>query len=281
MDNHVDIVDSPHCSRPPQADGSQPIKTMKTRFASSLLALAAIACSAHGATVLVNEINCKSTGATPSGDWFEIVVVGNGAAYSTVDMRGWQFRIDNNALPGQGYFKLSNDSYWSNVRAGTIITFCEDETNPTGAATSILGTDNFSTLGWGHTNVFVGDTTYIDTTWALHDPGFPLDQNATQIAIQDSSGTTVFGPAGEGHDGYLGSGVSASEIFKLEENPSPSITLASRYNDGSTDTFGRPNEWTDLGVPNAQSFTAYIPEPSSALLTLGILPLLGIRRRRD
>ena len=257
---------------------------MKTRFLPALASLAALAISAQAATVIVNEINCADPAganpSSPSGDWFEVVVVGDGTSGSTVDMRGWQFRVDQNGTTGQGYFKLSNDSYWSNVQAGTILTFCEDGSGPTGAATAILATNNFATLGWAHTNVWVGDTTYIDTGWGSNDGSFPIDQNNTQILIQDSTAATVFGPCGEGHVGYPGSGVSATEIFKLEANPSPSITLTSPYNDGSTDTFGAPNQWTSGGLPNSQSFATFVvPEPSAALL-LGLLPLFGLRRRR-
>ena len=250
---------------------------MKTRCCRFVCALAGLSAPAFASTAIVNEINCRATGSTPDGDWFEVVVVGEGTSSSTVDMRGWQFRVDNNGTIQQGYVKLSTDTYWSSVRAGTIITFCEDNTGPTGAATSILGTDNFLTEGWGHTNIWAGDTTYIDASWALNDASFPIDERNTQILIQDSSGATISGPAGEGHVGYPGSGVSATEIFKLEADPSPAITLTSAYNDGSTDTFGRPNEWSSGA--SKQSFAVFIPEPSVALLALGGMALIGIRRR--
>jgi hypothetical protein len=236
--------------------------------------------SASDASVIVNEINCKdgtTNHSTPDGDWFEVVVVGNGTWSSTVDMRGWQFKvIDTN---GNGYFKLSTNSYWSNVRAGTIITFHEDNTAGGGADTSILGTNNFNTLGWGHTNVYTHDAAFIDVGWASHDPGFALDNSNSQVAVENSAGAVVFGPAGEGV--APASGVGSDEVFKLQADPSPSITNNSAfYADGSTDTFGRPNEWTTGGLPNKQSFLVFVPEPSGLLLALGALPLLGMRRRR-
>ena len=46
------------------------------------------------ASVIVNEIN--TGGSTMPGDWFELVVVGwDGTAGSTVDLRGWTMRVDN------------------------------------------------------------------------------------------------------------------------------------------------------------------------------------------
>ena len=212
------------------------------------------------------------------GDWFEVVVVGDGSAGSIVDMRGWTFRIDNNGVTNAGRFTLNNHSYWSNVQAGTILTFHEDDALNGGVDTSILGTNSFSTLGWAHTNIWVGDASYIDVAAGDYDGGFPIDQNNSQVAILDSGLNLVFGPAGEGHAGYPGGGVSASEVFKLEADPSTAISLASAYNDGSSSTFGAPNEWSSGA--SSQDFSAFVvPEPASASLLL-LTSLLGLRRRR-
>lgn len=213
-----------------------------------------------------------------AGDWFELVVVGDGTAGSTVDMRGWTLRVDNNGTNNVGRFTLSNHSYWSNVLAGTILTFHEDNTAAAGLDTGILLTDNFATSGWGHTNIYVGDSTYVNTSAGDYDGSFPIDQSNSQIAILDSTPTIVFGPAGEGHVGYIGGGVSAPEVFKLEADPSPLITLTSPYNDGTTSTFGAPNQWSSGTI--TQNFSAFVvPEPSSAFLGfIGALMLL--RRRR-
>ncbi|GAA5124167.1 PEP-CTERM sorting domain-containing protein [Luteolibacter yonseiensis] len=230
---------------------------------------------ASGASVIVNEINAAGT--TTPGDWFELVVVGNGTAGSTVDMRGWSVRIDNAGTTNVGFFTLSNASYWSNVLAGTILTFHEDNTAGGGFDSAINTVNNFTTLGWAHTNIYIGDATYVNTSGPGYDGSFPIDQTNTQVAIFDASSALVFGPAGENHVGYVGSGVGSGEIFKLEANPSPSITLTSPYNDGSTSTFGAPNQWSSGA--NTQDFSAYIvPEPSSALL--GCVALLGLARRR-
>lgn len=255
---------------------------MNARTPIALLVALAFAAPLSAAPVIVNEINAGADGV--DRDWFELVVVGDGTAGSTVDMRGWSLRVDNNGATGAGMITLSQDTYWSNVLAGTILTFIEDDVAPNGTPTSILGTNNFSTLGWAHTNVWAGDVTYVDTAAIDHDPNWPIDQTNTQIAIFDALDAPVFGPAGEGHAGYPGGGVSGTEVFKLEADPSPSIALTSPYNDGATATFGAPNAWS--GGATTQSFVAYvIPEPNSALSLLAAIAAIGLstraRRRRE
>lgn len=228
-----------------------------------------------GASVIINEINAG--GSTVAGDWFELVVVGDGSAGSTVDMRGWTIRVDNNGTAGTGRFTLSNASYWAAVQAGTILTFHEDNAAGGGVDTGIHLTDQFATQGWAHSNIHIGDGTYVNTLAGDYDGSFPIDQSNSQIALFDAAAFLVFGPAGEGHVGYVGGGVSATEVFKLEADPSVSISLGSPYNDGSTSTFGAPNEWS--GGASRQDFSAFmVPEPASALL--GFLGLAGFLRRR-
>ena len=236
------------------------------------------------APAFINEYNAG--GATVVGDWFEVVVVGAGIAGSVVDMRGWEFRVSNSPLNDgqqqqQGLFKLSQNSYWGNVQAGTIITFFKDDASTPAPRTSILGMDRFSSEGWGHTNIQVSDPTFIDVNFLMNDGDYPVDENFSQFAIFDKNSNLVFGPAGEGHAGYPGSGVKETEVFKLEANPSPLITLASPYNDGTTSTFGAPNQWTTNMVTNVQDFSAFaIPEPGSiSMLILGGV-LFAYRRQR-
>jgi hypothetical protein len=87
-----------------------------------------------------------------------------------------------------------------------------------------------------------------------------------------------FGPAGEGI--APNAGVNPTEIFRLEANPSASITANSvYYDDGITlSTFGAPNRWPG---GNVQDFSQLrIPEPATVLLLgFGSLTLLRKRNR--
>ncbi len=256
------------------------------------MALFAIVSTANAASVILNEYN--SGGASDvQGDWFEIVVVGNGSAGDFVNMQGWEFQIDEVGTdggtpgegPGVGRFQLSGAPYWSAVQAGTIITFHEDNSlAPAGAGrdTSILAVNNFGTQGWAHTNVWVQDPVYINTGFLGHDPSYPINQNGTQITIRRGNSTVEFGPAGEGV--VTGVNVSESEVFKLEANPTIEITRFSpSYNDGSSSTFGAPNTWdTSTPFPKRQDFAAFIiPEPASLLLAGAAgVGILCVRRRR-
>ncbi|HEX8311833.1 MAG TPA: PEP-CTERM sorting domain-containing protein [Chthoniobacteraceae bacterium] len=263
--------------------------TSSPTFLRSFLLAATLICTggaaANAATALLNEYNAGGS-TTPAGDWFEIVVVGAGISGSTVDMRGWEFRVDNTppmlAQQRVGAFRLSQNAYWSDVRAGTIITFFETDASTPAPPTSILQANNFGTEGWGHTNINIDDTAFIDGSFILQDVDYPIDENSSQFTILDRNGNIIFGPAGEGHAGYAGGGVNDLEVFKLEANPSPSITLASPYNDGSTSTFGAPNRWTNDGLQFTQDFSAFvIPEPGSvSMLLMGAVGVLGKRRRR-
>lgn len=245
-----------------------------------LAALLGLASTAGAAPALLNEYNAG--GATDvGGDWFEIVVVGGGAAGDVVDMRGWRFQIDEVGVGGEGNnvgaFQLSNNPYWSNVQAGTILTFHEDNTAAGGRDTSILAINNFSTQGWAHSNIWVSDPAFIDFS-ASPDRSYPINQNGTRITITKGA-TNIFGPAGEGTSPTLG--VSEDEVFKLEGTPSPSITPGSLlYNDGTSSTFGAPNRWNANTV--VQDFSAFIvPEPASALLAgVAAVGLMAMRRRR-
>ena len=199
-------------------------------------------------SVIVNEYNAvkknkllKSNGRDSrfqridgnGGDWFELVVVGDGIAGTTIDMRGW--RIIVSECDGGRKIKtiiLSNDDYWSNVLAGTILTFIEDNNN--NLETGIDIEDNLSTLGWVWTNIWTGNRQY-----SIGDDTFPTSNEDTQIGILDSDGNLVFGPVGEGINPE--SGIGSDEIFILEDDPLPKSKDNMNYNEGHNSTFGKPN----------------------------------------
>ena len=182
------------------------------------------------------------------GDWFELVVVGDGTAGSTVDIREWRFEIYENGEV-QDTLILSDNDYWSNVIAGTILTFIEHDTFDTfDTSTEINKIDNLSTEGWCWSNFYTGDETYFESY--LH-PHFPMSNEDSQIKILDSNNNPIF-YAGEAINPT--SGVQNNEVFKLEEDPTIDITPMSSYNSGSSSTFGHPNIWSSGTIEQNFSF---------------------------
>ncbi|MDP0498399.1 MAG: DNRLRE domain-containing protein [Verrucomicrobiota bacterium JB024] len=193
------------------------------------------------------------------GDWFEIVVVGDGTAGSTVDMRGYTFAALG---PGAMEFTLSDDPYWSAVSAGTIITFIDIQEGVdgegTGMSTQLNVEDNLSTEGWAWTNIYLNDDQYIASRTAT---AFAFDNNGSRIQIFDTNENTVYGPAGEGTGGYATTGIDARETTLLMEDPSPlsEWEAGSAWGDNTPNynsSFGHPNTWGSTDT--VQDFSAFI-----------------------
>jgi len=197
---------------------------------------------------------------------------------------------DDGSLDVSATIVLSNDPAWAAVEHGTILTFTEDNTANGGRNSGLKIVDNLSSDGWAWTNVWLGDTTLLDYTdeatngYDLSVPsevsGLVIDNDDTQIRILDASARIVFGPAGEGV--APASGVSSTEVFELEDDPSPTITPfddatvgpALGYDDGASgSTFGAPNEWQQGtgGSTVEQDFTPYIPQETPYETFIGTL----------
>ncbi|MBN2020671.1 MAG: hypothetical protein JW749_10665 [Sedimentisphaerales bacterium] len=180
------------------------------------------------------------------GDWFEMAVITD-----HLDMRGW--RLD---LYGGGAFSetltLSNHSIWSDLRSGTIITVSED----------VASDINYNpAAGDWWINVQASGSAsgaYITAS------NFVVSSNDWQLRIRDANGTVKFGPAGEGVSPT--SGIGDTEIFRLEADPSASVTPTSAdYDDGKDlSTFGAPNLW---GNQNFNLLRTVAAQPGSLTLT--------------
>jgi hypothetical protein len=217
------------------------------------------------------------------GDWFELVVT-----MDHVDMRGWQLAWEDDNLVGTGTvgtLTLTDDPLWSDLRAGTLITFSESDTARGG-----LDTDtNFDpSLGdwWIHVNTLVNEddircvggtrnALVCDPNVDPEDPflGCPGGGVCTSFEIPQEQYVTTVTTSGSGPGHFTvsnddwqltildetlavvfgpageviaGQGVNSREVFKLEEDPSPQIDpITSGYNDGVSSTFGAPNLWGD------------------------------------
>lgn len=208
------------------------------------------------------------------GRWAEFVVTGNGNP-DLIDLRGWKIQIGKNS--GSGFtpsdtLALSNHASWSQVPTGTILTFIEKNTAQGGLDSQFARRNNRSTLGDTWSNVWIGDAALLNYTDSLTNgyfvstgivSGIDIDNNGTQFRVLDASGRVVYGPVGEGVAPV--SGTSSTEIFELENHPSPSISpvVASTssiqgYDDGASDsTFGSPNSWLAASNTVVQDFTPF------------------------
>jgi hypothetical protein len=189
------------------------------------------------------------------GDWIELVVTED-----RIDVRGWQLVVtDDTGGPGETTATLvfSNDSLWSNLRGGTLITVSEDLAN--NVSFDPAAGDWWINVQAGNG----GDGTYISAQ------DFTVSNVNSQITIKDDGGGVVFGPIGEGINPL--SGIGSDEVFKLEEDPTPFTTALSNYNDGTSSTFGAPNVFAggtitqDFGLLRCDGFACASVEGECAV----------------
>jgi len=176
------------------------------------------------------------------GDWFELVVIKD-----HLDMRRWHLDIYNGRTLDET-LDLTDDPLWSNLRSGTIITVAED-------VPSDVSYDPSAGDWW--INVQANDDAdgaYIEAS------SFPVSSNDWQLRIRDALDAIVYGPAGEGVSPT--SGVSSTEVARLEASPSASIRPNSNdYDDGADfSTFGAANRW---GVQDFKDLRTVAPVPAS------------------
>lgn len=224
------------------------------RMASVLIVLALLAANGWAADIILNEYNAVDSndflnGGTASadedggraadsyfgrvrgngGDWFEMVVITD-----HLDLRGWQLDIYENKILDETLVLTANP-IWQDLRAGTIITVSEDV--PSDVSYNPAAGDWWINVQANNN----GDGLYIEKS------NFPVSANNWQLRIRNKAGEVVFGPAGEGISPT--SGVSGTEMFRLETNPDAAVTANSDdYDDGSDfSTFGAPNQWGSQG----------------------------------
>ncbi|MFZ0033851.1 MAG: hypothetical protein WAK60_02530 [Sedimentisphaerales bacterium] len=227
------------------------------------------ACTAFAASVILNEYNAVDNnsylnGGNASadvdggrasdswfgrvlgngGDWFEMVVITD-----HLDMRNWKLDIYEGGVFSET-LTLTNNSIWSDLRSGTIITVSEDV--PSDISYNPAGGD-----WWINVQANNGaNGAYITAS------NFGVGNNNWQLRIRNAAGTVMYGPAGEGVSPP--SGISGTEVFKLKADPSASITPTSTdYGDGKDlSTFGAPNRW---GKQDFNLLRSVVAQPSTSL----------------
>ncbi|MCA9170416.1 MAG: PEP-CTERM sorting domain-containing protein [Planctomycetales bacterium] len=194
------------------------------------------------------------------GNWFELLVVND-----HVDMRGWRmdWTEDEPADAGgitRGSMTLSQDPIWSDLRAGSLITFIEtvDAGGVAGKNTQTdISYDPVADDWWINVatreEVGKGASALVTTTTNDGTPGdFSTGKSDWTLTILNSAGATVYGPVGEGAN-WGGDGVSDKEGGSLE-GPDAQATTAETialwqalkpdskdYDDTTSTSFGMPN----------------------------------------
>jgi hypothetical protein len=181
------------------------------------------------------------------GDWFEMVVIKD-----HLDIRGWQLDIYDGGVLDETLVLTSNP-IWKDLRAGTIITVSEDV--PSDVSYDPAAGDWWINVRANNN----GDGLYIEKS------SFPVGGSNWQLRIRNVAGQVVFGPAGEGIS--PASGISGTEVFRLEDNPSDTVTANSTDYDDADDfsTFGAPNRW------GTQSFNKLRPVITPTAASLKVL----------
>lgn len=178
------------------------------------------------------------------GDWFELVVITD-----HLDIRGWQLDIYDDGILDETLV-LTAHSIWKDLRAGTIITVAEN-------VPSDISYDPNAGDWWINVQAHNdAEGLYIEAS------SFPVGSSDWRLRIRNVAGQVVFGPAGEGISPV--SGIGGTEVFRLEDNPSATVTAASTdYDDGDEfSTFGSPNRW---GSQNFSKLRPILTAPAAVL----------------
>lgn len=221
-----------------------------------VMALLGSASASRAADLILNEYNAVGKGRLlgsdgadtfwqqiegNGGDWVELVVIKD-----HLDIRGWRLEVSD----GEGRadtLTFSQHDVWSDLRSGTILTVSEELANNVSAYLPAVGSWWINVSANSDT-----DGTYITPTT------FATNNHDWQLNILDGDGEVVFGPAGEAVHPF--NQIGPEEVFRLEEDPTDAITPMSNYDDGTTSTFGAPNEWDDgAGVQDFSALRSVVP----------------------
>ncbi|MBB6441993.1 PEP-CTERM sorting domain-containing protein [Phycisphaera mikurensis] len=283
----------------------------------ALIAAAALAApAASAAPVVLNEYNAVSgskqlddgAGADAffgtidgnGGNWFELLVI------EDTDLRGWQLAwteaeetFTGSGINTAGTLTLTGDALWSDVKAGSLITFIETADGGGSLLDTSTDTSYDPVAGDWTINVATREEAgkaagLVTTTTNDGSPGdFSVGNEDWTLTILDAGGVVRAAATGEGAPGYAGDKVNSREGFALE-GPGAGATLAdfqaigadsSLYDDTSGTTYGSLNadlqpDGSFVIEQDVSALRNQIPEPGTAALAAAGLGLLASRRRR-
>lgn len=213
------------------------------------------------------------------GNWFELALIGDGNSGFT-NLTGWSIEVGQIANSGlfipESTITLSDPATWSAVAHGTLLTFIDENTAGGGLDTQINLVNELTSDGFAWTNIHLGTPGTVTATGLSE---LNLNSNNTALLIRNASGTTIFGPVGEGIAPI--NGISSEEIFELENDPLLTVSTCDEssdsepgYDDGSSSsTFGSPNLFAPIGsaTDRAQDFSNFTLSPLQAyFINIGI-----------
>ena len=173
------------------------------------------------------------------GNWFELVVVAD-----HVDMRGWKLEWADKTASGA--IQLSLSAALSDMRAGTILTFTQNNTAQGGKDTDLTYSPGTGDI-WVNINTF--DTALVSGTTSTkpaHISGqFSTSNDKWWLRIRDAVGAVVMTPRGEGSPFYSRGSVGTDDVCRLRADINGRVDASSAYDDDNArSTFGSPNTWT-------------------------------------
>ena len=232
------------------------------------------------AQILITEVNSNGAG----GDFFEIYNAGS----TTIDLTNWRW-TDRDLRAWSTGFTINSSSLSAGEAAVIPVASGSAGGTPTAIATfkSSWGlSDSVKLIGYSGAGAGLGsgDGVLLFNSSGnlaasliyrlLPTPDFATQQDATTVQLATFIKATSPQPAANGHAGVMGGGLASDSLVwnywgSTAENP----TYFSTSTVGFAGAFANATSSTTIGSPGV------VPEPSSsALLGLGTIALLGLRR---
>ena len=232
------------------------------------------------AQILITEVNSNGAG----GDFFEIYNAGS----TTIDLTNWRW-TDRDLRAWSTGFTINSSSLSAGEAAVIPVASGSAGGTPTAIATfkSSWGlSDSVKLIGYSGAGAGLGsgDGVLLFNSSGnlaasliyrlLPTPDFATQQDGTTVQLATFIKATSPQPAANGHAGVMGGGLASDSLVwnywgSTAENP----TYFSTSTVGFAGAFANATSSTTIGSPGV------VPEPSSsALLGLGTIALLGLRR---
>lgn len=232
------------------------------------------------AQILITEVNSNGAG----GDFFEIYNAGS----TTIDLTDWRW-TDRDLRAWSTGFTINSSSLSAGEAAVIPVASGSAGGTPTAIATfkSSWGlSDSVKLIGYSGAGAGLGsgDGVLLFNSSGnlaasliyrlLPTPDFATQQDGTTVQLATFIKATSPQPAANGHAGVMGGGLATDSLVwnywgSTAENP----TYFSTSTVGFAGAFANATSSTTIGSPGV------VPEPSSsALLGLGTIALLGLRR---